>query len=262
MTHRLSRFLLAAVFVSLATTSSLPAQDAQDDTSTPDPQEATQIQSSVIVAEQSDDGGPPKIQFFSSNLGMGGAATLTPMVGAASDMFAMASNPDIRKEIELVDDQAEELKRINAEFSRKLSEQFQSITNGNLESLDKDRIQDLLKQLNQEKRERMESVLLPHQLDRLKQVALQMNMKSRGTARALQSELAKELDITEEQVRRLKEREKQLNQELQEKIRQWKEDARKQLLEELTPQQRTKLNQLLGDKFETDINDFHPQAKH
>ena len=275
MCKSLLGYLCTTCLVLNVTTGISLAQQEESDSPPPEKLQTLMIQSEDISDDEgsgthvlsfmavSDDGPGSAPLVFSTGMGSG-QMTMIPGPEFASNPTDLLNHPSVQKDLELVEEQQDRLREINREFSRHISEEMAKFKNGP-NGFDVRRfkeIQPILAELTAQKRAQIESVLLPHQLDRLKQVALQMNMKSRGTARALQSELAKELDITEEQVQRLKEREKQLNQELQEKIKQWKEEARKELLEELTPQQRTKLNQLLGDKFETDINDFHPQAKH
>ena len=62
--------------------------------------------------------------------------------------------------------------------------------------------------------------------------------------------MAKELNLTGDQVKRIKKRQAELKKELEEKIAKLKEDSRKSLLEELTTEQRKKYDALMGDRYE------------
>ena len=98
---------------------------------------------------------------------------------------------------------------------------------------------------------------MPHQLDRLKQVALQMQMKSRGTAGALSSDkIAEALGLTEEQIKNLKSRSKELKKELAEKTKKLKDNAKQELIGMLSSEQQQKLKDLMGDEFTSNKDDW------
>ena len=105
--------------------------------------------------------------------------------------------------------------------------------------------------LKAQQKAEIEGLLLPQQQKRLKQVKLQMQMQNRGTARTL-DKLAKELNITGDQKKRILKRQKELKKEFQEKLAQLKEDSRKALLNELTADQRKKFKDMVGERYEFD----------
>lgn len=102
-------------------------------------------------------------------------------------------------------------------------------------------------------------MLLPHQLERLKQVALQIQMKKRGAANTLLSDaVTEELGIDSEQKKRIQERQEELKKELADRMAKLKEEIRDKLLNELTAEQKKKLEEISGDDFDykpTNIND-------
>ncbi len=192
--------------------------------------------------------------FMSSDSAM---AVPLPMA-FGGDPFSMLNNPSVQKDLELVDDQVQRIRDINAEFSKQISEQMKSFQ-GDGGSLDLSRARelgDMIRQLKEQQKSELDNILLPHQQDRLKQVSLQMQMQAMGAARALSSKLAEELGISDEQKERLKKRQQELDNELQEKIKAWRDQARKELLKELTPEQRRKLEEMLGATFEMKQEDF------
>ncbi len=118
--------------------------------------------------------------------------------------------------------------------------------------------QDRLKELRDELAKEVEKVLLPHQRRRLEEISLRMKMKQRGTTGSLvDTELAEKLDITDGQKERIRRRAAEVQKELEEKIARLREEAREEILDELSPDQQRKLKDLLGEEF-----DDSPQAAH
>jgi hypothetical protein len=113
------------------------------------------------------------------------------------------------------------------------------------------------KALGEETEKKVQDILLPHQLKRIKQIALQMQLQSAGygAASAFSSDqLAEELKITDEQKTQLQEKQKEVMKEMQEKTqafyKQLQEESREKVLGVLTPAQRKKLEEMLGEKFQ------------
>jgi hypothetical protein len=111
--------------------------------------------------------------------------------------------------------------------------------------------QEVEKALRDELAKNVEDVLLPHQKKRLEEISFRMKMKHRGTSGALvDSQLAKALDIDDAQKERIQKRAIEVQQDLEEKIAKLREEAREQILDELSPGQRRKLDDLLGAEFD------------
>ncbi len=92
---------------------------------------------------------------------------------------------------------------------------------------------------------------LVHQLDRLKQISFQRNEKNQGISSVLLSKaIAEQLGIDDEQKDRLKKRAEELKKQFDDKVAALKADMRKELLQELTPEQREKIDEMTGDKYE------------
>jgi protein-disulfide isomerase-like protein with CxxC motif len=119
-----------------------------------------------------------------------------------------------------------------------------------------------MKKLRDRQREQMEGMLLPHQIARLQQVALQTHMKQAGTAGALASDkVAEELGLTNEQIERLKKRSKEINEKLAKEMEALKEKAKNELLKELSLDQQNKLKEMTGDKYEPQSKDWEDRFK-
>lgn len=173
------------------------------------------------------------------------------------DGFSMLSDLNVQKDLELVDDQLQRINEVNQDFSKQIKEQMKGM-HGEDGSFSMDRAREMgqmIRDLKAQQKEQLNEILLPQQQDRLKQVSLQLQMKRRSTGGMLAGKLAEELGITSEQKKRIKDRQKQLQKELDEKFAKMREEARTSLLEELTNEQRQKLEQLIGDKFESNEED-------
>jgi len=189
---------------------------------------------------------------FSMISGMGG-----DMVMPAPDPYSMLGNPSVQKDLELVGDQLKEVQDMQAMFAQQMKEQIGDITKGGLSKEKLKELPALMESLKAQQREKMESMLLPHQVARLQQVALQSHMKQAGSAGALASkQVAEALGISEDQVKKLKERSKEINAKLAKDMEELKEKAKDELLNELTPDQRKKLKDMTGDKFTPQNKDW------
>ena len=226
--------------------------NAQDE---PPPVEGLQSSAVVITAEGDEAGGPPRIMSFQSVDGQGQVFSLAPAMGfgmADASVSNLMMDDQFQQELELVDSQMEDLRRIQKEMQEAMAEEMKNMRQPN-GSFDPQRMQsmgEMMRRLREDADKQVNDVLLPHQQDRLKQMRRQMRMKSQGDANALTSgELAKELGLTEAQIKRLKERSAELEKEMQEEIARLKAEAKEKLLKELTKDQRKKLEALIGADF-------------
>jgi hypothetical protein len=217
--------------------------------------ETPDVKRSMIIAADDGSGAMPRIAIMSSDgSGMNSFAWGMDVAGMpAPDIFALAQNDGVQKEIELVDEQLGQLRQINEDFSARIQEQMESIR-GQDGTFDMQRAKDLselIRKLNEEKEARMREVFLPHQFDRLRQISLQTQMKRNGeTSMLSNSEVVEALGLSDEQQKRLKKKAAELKTEMEQEIRKLKEKAREELFEELTRDQREKLKSMLGEDFE------------
>ena len=204
------------------------------------------------------DGTPPRFQFLSGDAVPGMAFVGGPLM-SAPDPMSLLSDASVQKDLELVDDQVGQLREMQREFAREMKEQIGDFSKGEINPERFKNVGELVKRIREQQKIRMEQMLLPHQLERLKQVALQKHMEVAGTAGALGGKIAEELGITEEQKGQLKEKEKEVQQDMAEKMAKLREEAHQELLEVLTPPQREKLKQLIGEKFKSEPQDWSDQ---
>lgn len=209
-----------------------------------------------------DDGSGPSV-LFSSGAGQMFTPLATGLSGGsfsmpAPDPWNMIGNPSVQIDLDLVDDQKEKIQSLKKDMASEMSELMGELQGGKINP----EVISRLKSAQSDYKEKMMDLLLPSQQDRLKQIALQMHMKSAGTTTAITNKaVAEALDITPEQTEKLQAKSKELQKKLAEQIEQLKEKMKNELLAELTPQQREKLKELKGDKYESKKSDWSDRIK-
>lgn len=229
----------------------------------------SQFESRMIIASDDGSGAMPQVAIMSSDgAGFGDMVFSTDVAGTfhggAPDVFSLAQNRSVQKEIELVDDQLEQLKEINADFSKRMKEHMKSLQDdkGNFDISRAKELSESIKKINEEKQARMRDVFLPHQFERLRQISLQTQMKRSGETNMLANkEVVEALGLTDKQIKKLKEKAKELKSEMEEKVKRMKEEAREELFDELTSDQRKKLESLLGNDFELKTPSFRDRMQ-
>jgi hypothetical protein len=256
----MSQFKIKSVLICLSMMTLNPAGWAQDE-------EENAAESRAIVVSAIDDGSgePPQMRilsmsdsdsapmFFSAGFGDIGFAG-----GPMADSFGMLSNPSVQKDLQLVDEQVQQIDEINREFGEKIREKLEEgrDDSGKMQFGPGSGIDELFAELREEQQTRINSILLPAQQVRLKQVSRQMHAKHMGTAKAILNGLASDLEITDEQRKKIKVKSTELQRDMEAKIAKLRAEAKEHLLQELTSEQRKKLKELLGDEFVSDESDF------
>lgn len=217
--------------------------------------EPPQAAAMVITAQDDGEGGPPRIMSFQTVGGPGQVLSIAPGMGfgmADAGVSNLMMDDQFQKELELVEEQMEDIRRIQREMQEAIAEEMKSARSPN-GAFDPERMRvmgEAMQRIREDADKQVDAVLLPHQQDRLAQMRRQMRMRDRGDADALTSgELAKELGLTEAQIERLKKRSAELEKEMQEEIARLKAEAKEKLLKELTKDQRKKLDDLIGSEF-------------
>ena len=88
---------------------------------------------------------------------------------------------------------------------------------------------------------KLDGILLPHQLERLKQIDLQSKIRQRGARALTGGDVAEALNLSDDQREKLEKRAAEVQEELQTKIRELQADARKKMIDVLTPDQQAQL---------------------
>ncbi len=191
---------------------------------------------------------------YSEGLGAGTLMAMPMMggYGAADDSMSLLNMEQIQQELELIEPQIEQFRKLQVETQKRQGDLMRRMAKDGVRQPDvMAAIQDELREMRAQARTEAEKLLLPHQVERLQQVARQVRLQRRGTANGLiGSDLADELGLTDEQKEKLKERAKEIEAELQQEILRLRKKAEEKILGELTPAQQAKLEQLLGKQID------------
>lgn len=178
-------------------------------------------------------------------------------------LLGLAARDEVQQELQLVDEQKDKVRGITEDMRDKVRDLF-----GQMRDLNEDErrarfdeIRTKVEGLNGDMEKQLEKVLLPHQLDRLKQIDLQTKVRYRGAEALTSSDIAKTLNLTDEQREKLEKRAAEVQEELQTKIRQLQVDARKKMLDVLTPDQQAQLEKMMGQQFEMPEQNFRDRFR-
>lgn len=165
---------------------------------------------------------------------------------ATNSTLGLLSNDAVRKELEMVDDQFEDLKQANEEIQRRAVEQLRELDLSDINSA----TEQILAIRDQSEKE-LQETLLPHQMKRLRQLAAQNELRRRSLVDILTSEPMKsEFEISDKQSVRLRKSEKEIEAELERQIVELRKKAKEKLLNNLKSNQREQVEDWLGDSFE------------
>lgn len=170
-------------------------------------------------------------------------------------MIGLLQDDSVRNELDLMDDQVQQLQAIGNDIRQQVRDELQGSFQG-IRDLSPEERQQRFQEIRSKvdaivakSQGRLQEVLLPHQYDRLKQIDLQARIQRGGASALTDGELAESLGLSDQQKEQLRERSQQVQQELQEKIAQLRTEARGKLMDVLTPEQRAKLQSMLGEDF-------------
>jgi hypothetical protein len=163
--------------------------------------------------------------------------------------------PAIQKDLELVDDQIEKINGLQQEVQEKMRDFYKEYRELDPAERQK-KYYEMNAELAEEVEEKIKQIILPEQQDRLKQVGLQMRLRSHWALgqQLTSDDLAEELDLSKRQKEKLLEVQNEVRQEYQQKMReiqtQLAAEAQKKILDVLTAPQQKKLEQLKGEELD------------
>lgn len=160
--------------------------------------------------------------------------------------LGLLSDANIRKDLEMVDDQYQELQDLSAQVQKRAAEQIRGIDFG-----DRDNLVKQISKIRDQATSDLNAVLLPHQRERLQQIRMQALLRRRSLVDVLTSDpVRSDLEITEGQSKELKKFEKEVQKDLAKEIAKLQEKARDRLLSKLNPTQKQQAKEMIGDAFE------------
>ena len=177
-------------------------------------------------------------------------------------MIGLVARDEVQQELQLVDEQKDKVRGIADEMRNKVRDQMRDAFSQAQNLSDDERqakfgeIRTKMEALSAETEKQLDKVLLPHQLERLKQIDLQTKLQTRGSSALTSGDVAKALNLTDEQRDKLEKRAAEVQEELQTKIKQLQADARKKMLDVLTPDQQAQLDKLMGQQFDLPAQNY------
>lgn len=189
----------------------------------------------------------PMLNDIALNRPIGSTAGMSPgkKSPAMTSNLSLLSNDRVREELEMVDSQYEELKERNSQIQKRAADQIRQLDFSDRVNL-VSRIQAIRDEANNDTR----AVLLPHQIDRLKQIRMQALLQQSSLVEVLTSDPVKtELEISRDQAKELKEFESIVQADLAKEIAKLREAARSRLLAKLSATQEKRAKELIGEVF-------------
>jgi len=177
-----------------------------------------------------------------------GEMMVLPKLTAQSSLLA---NDEVLRELEIVDDQRSELARIQKEFARRMNAlTLLPLDQASIMQVGGSNLCNALDGIEEERQSRINDVLMPQQLARLKQISFQETLRERGDGAVLAGKtIANALGIDDAQKKRIKNRAAEIEKEINAKIAKLRTDGRKELLKELTVDQQRRLKEMTGQTF-------------
>lgn len=165
--------------------------------------------------------------------------------GTERGTMDLLADSDVRSELEMLDDQYKELQELNSEIQKRAAEQIRQ-----LDFSDRDSLVSKITSIRKNAIDDLNSVLLPHQIERLQQLRMQTQLRRRSLIDILTSDPVKsKLEITDQQSESLKEKEKEVEAELEREIAKLREKAREKLLAPLKTTQKDAVEKMLGETY-------------
>ncbi|PHS14001.1 MAG: hypothetical protein COA78_06370 [Blastopirellula sp.] len=188
-------------------------------------------------------GGPP-----------GGGRGGPPGGGGGGDIFGLIFNEQIQKEAEILPDQVSDIREIMDGMRQKMGEIFSGMRDMSQEERESARegLFEKMREARADIEAEVNAVLMPHQLTRIKQIALQqqLNRGGGGGGALTRGPVAEALGLTEVQIEALEAKRREIEEGLREKVAKLQKEAQNELISTLTAKQQAILKDLIGESFE------------
>ena len=178
-------------------------------------------------------------------------------------LFSISHSKVLMKELEIVDSQAKELSRISLDYQKLLM----AVNQANQEIILKaqqegrkvnyDEFQKPLVEVTKEMEMELEEILLPHQVKRIKQLAVRQQLvvlSGYSDDLSYPLALAKSMGLSGAELKELKEMVSQTRAEYEEKVKKLQEDARDKILKSLPDDKREIYLDIVGEPFDFDAS--------
>ena len=174
--------------------------------------------------------------------------------------LSLLGNQKIQEELELVDDQVEEIKELGDEVRTSMRAVFNDLRQNMNGASDQERrkmwgeMQEEMKTRYEELTPKIESVLLPAQVQRLAEIKMQATLRRSGglTSERGSQVLKDQLDITDDQMEAMKEKAVEVRESLAAKMAKLRKQAEMEILSVLDTEQREKYKEMMGESYDVD----------
>jgi Spy/CpxP family protein refolding chaperone len=173
--------------------------------------------------------------------------------GGGARMSDLFRDDKVKAELNLVPDQEKKIEDLSTSIREKAQEVFRDFRDLSEEERNKK-----IEEFRTSTQKEFEAILLPQQRERLKQLMLQRSTQFSRSPGGINDDVAKELNVTDAQKEALAKKAEEVRAEVQKKIAKIQEESRAEILSVLTAEQRSKLEKLLGAKFEFSPPQFGP----
>lgn len=181
-------------------------------------------------------------------------------------LVSITQNPRLRDELEIIDKQTNELAEVLREYQQE-RQQFMSENRKDMELAQQaaregmgEVAQEMMRELQSEMREksaahfkRVNKILLPHQIKRIRQIALQMMLKhasGSGDEFGMPLALADHLGLSQKEKETLKQTIEDARREFAEELEALKDSSRNKILKAIPAEKRKEYHALIGDLFD------------
>jgi Spy/CpxP family protein refolding chaperone len=158
--------------------------------------------------------------------------------GGGGEMFLL-NDENVQKDLEILDSQKEKITALREKITEEMRSMFQGGGGGQDA---REKIREKMEGFQKE----MNDILLPHQRERLKQIGVQSRLRFGNTSNAI----GDALELSEDDKKKLADKDKELTAEMNKEMTKIREKYRDKLLEVLSPEQRAKWKQLVGNPVE------------
>lgn len=174
--------------------------------------------------------------------------------GPGGNIGFLLQNDQIKEELKIDDSQAEEVQDLVDAQRDAMREMFRGGDFDFRSEEGRAKIREMVEEQTAKLEKDLGTVLKPEQISRLKQIGRQMQTNRPGqTGGLIQNEqLTEELGLTEQQLTQMKEMAPKVQEELRAEVQKATKAAEEKLLSVLTPTQKAKYAELMGEPFQFD----------
>ena len=177
-----------------------------------------------------------------------------------TNALSLLGNEKIQEELELVDEQIDEIKDLSDEMRIAMREMFSGLRASMSSASDTERremwseMQEEMQTRYKDVQPKIESVLLPDQVQRLAEIKLQAKLHRSGglTSERGSQVLKDQLDITDDQMEAMKEKAVEVRESLAAKMAKLRKEAEAEILSVLDTEQREKYKEMMGESYDVE----------